>query len=762
MEQQKQIQEVPRWLVAVALFALVFVFYPGHLLNLGAGTDCHGDVELHRAIVSHVTSCYAEGRWNETMAVPWMAPYENTLVMTETFLFPAVAMAPFFRAFENRVAIHDLVTFLGWLLSVLAAYLLARKLRLSRVAALAAVLIVSANPMRLLYMNAFYIQVIFAFLFGLYFLMAYGRTGRTSALAASLAMMLVPAFSSGYLFPIGSIVFLIFFIWTALKKGLWRRKSFWAVGLFFLLVFFLTYLPYVFLVQETLAKFYDPHRLKPLTWLLLLNAFGSNPVHLFLPAQIEAGARPDNHAYLGIVAVVLAGFALVPMFRPSSSPLPPAGNAIRILRRWSIGLSIAGLPIAWLVWNAFWTPVRNPRIDELHALAAGFVVWPLVFRLLVTDVARRFYRLRWDNRFPFMLLILVVFLLISGSYFSVYRDPSHHLVRAVLVNPIGFVFARLPGVSMMRSIPRTVVFLFVGLAMLSGMGLDEIQRRVRRPRLVGLAVLGLLLLDLTPPFAFRDWTKNRQPPQAPAAYQFLAEQPRGAIFAEVPMPDYSAPAKCGGRQIWAIFGTIHHGQRLLTGYSGHDTSHARAYSDLFAARRFDEFYAAVEAGGVTYLVVRKDLPQIPFPEAASPPAPWKLVFEQGDEMVFEHPRPRLQMLGTNVFDRLRFSLPERPGAERELLAYLAPPAPAWFLTNDPVDLQLQWTFTATKGKVFRKEKRSYLKASLYSRDSVFRVAPPFPESVLDVGGQLRVAVPGLGLSAEFTLPPAPNQATKIK
>lgn len=749
---KQPISEIPRWSALAVLLVVIVGFFPGHLLHLGTWADTDSDINLHRAIIHHVVSCYAQGRWDDILTVPWMAPYEDTLLLTETFLFPSILLVPLHPVIKNRVLLHDLVTALGWILSVLAAYLLGRKIGLSRLAALVVVLVVSANPIRLRYMQGFYIHVIFAFLFGLYYLFEYRQSRRLSALAAGLAIMLIPAHSSGYLFPIGTIAYLLILGWVMVEDRLWRKSGFWAVGLFFGAVLVFSYLPYAYLVQQTFADYYDYLRVKPLDFFLLLNAYVSNPFHLLFPYDASPLGRPDNNAYLGVIAVALAGLAVAPLFRRSGDPPPAAGQALAVLRRWLVLLTLAAIPTAFLVWNAYLTPIQNLRMDQVHSLAVGIVLWPLILRLLVTDTMRGFYRRHADERFVWVLLILLIFFLVGGSDFSILRDKATKLLRAVALNPIGYAFSRLPGVDAMRSLPRTVVFLFVGLGVLAGLGLDAIQRKVKRPRALGLAMVCLLFLDVVPPWFVDGWNLNRQVPEVRQAYRYLDQQPPGELFVELPMPDYRAPGGFGW-QVPAVFSTLHHGQRLLSGYSGHATAHGFAYSKLYSARRFDEFFSALEAGGTRYIVSGKHRPGYPLADPPTPPPPWRLVWEQGDERVYGQPNPRVQMLGDHVFRHLKFRLPEGAKSSREVEAFLDLPAPAWFLTQHSRHLFLDWVFETGTGQAVKTSTRVFLQANLYSRDLVDRLEIPFGESTLRNGGRLIVTERDDGVLGDLAVSP---------
>jgi len=693
-------------LALLALAAVIVAVYPGHFLDLGVWRGLQDDNDMHRAVVAHVVRSYQQSDWGDVLTVPWLAPYRQTIFFTETFLLPSLMILPATWVIDNPLLWHDLAAVLGWILSVLIAFALARKLGLSRLAAFAATLIVSLNAMRLPFMKTCFIHAIFLYLAAMWFLFDAAENRRPMRLFIALLLLLLPAYASGYLFPVGAIAFIPFLLYLAIRERWWTSRGFWLALIAAGFIWAISFLPFAHLLNDTFTRFgYDAEWHYWKNGLLLSDFLvsGSHPLlRHFAPDPI-----PNNHhAYLGLIAVVLACIGLFGLRRKEISDADPAW---RVARRWLNLLIAISIPLAVAIWHFYLLPIKNLRPDQQQALAVGFVFWPVMLRLIISDWGRRLLAGWRDVRFWLLVLFLLVLLIAAGPFFSVAIGKYEAIGgRAVLFNPLGYLLAHTPGFTHMRSLPRVIVFAFVGLGLLAGFGLDRL--RAKKGLTLTLLALALLAADTLPVHTFGGWHTDRTNTPMPQSYVDLAHREPGDILFELPAPgvwDF-------GAEIPLVTGTVWHGQRLLTGYSGRFTPHRNVIAELSEQERFTDLYLAINAAGTKYILIRQDLAENrPLPPL--PPAPWQLIADHDGELLFMHPSPQTTMFGAYMLDDLCI----RPAKKsRSVEAYLPDLNRRWFFTDQMQHKRLRWELKLSDSTTTTAVESLRLPASLYCRDAV--------------------------------------------
>ncbi|MDP8222176.1 MAG: hypothetical protein P9L99_02345 [Candidatus Lernaella stagnicola] len=705
--------DLPRWTAALLLVVVAVGFYPYHFRATGKWHSDGGDGNLHRAIIRHVAEAYRDGRFADVLDVPWHAPYTKAIYFTETFQLPGLLTAPVTALSDNPVLPHDLITIMVWALSVLAAYLLARRFGLSRLASLAAVLVISANAIRLRHIYFVAIHAVAAFLFALWFLRGYEKEKRPMQLFLALLVLLLPAFTSGYLFPTGALLFAPFVVWVASPEKLWRRAVFWGPVAAAAVIWAALYLPQAYLYADHLDRFgYGEEKLFWNSGVLLTDFFWSK-LHLLAGQWSQRPILFDHDIYLGFVAVALAVWALFGLAAPRELPRP--SFALTVARRLWFYLLLVGIALAAAVYFGYLFLGGALRVDEVQALIVSFVVWPILFRLLLTDSARRIWAVRYDPRFWFAMLFVLALLVVAGPFFKIETAKFATLRgRAILGNPVGLVMSQLPGFAHMRSLPRVFVFGFVALGMLAGFGLDRLRtRRHGHWWVIGAAVL--LFLDTLPVFFVGEWF-SPVPSEEPApVYDYLAALPPGGTLVELPLGRLADVET----DIPATFATVWHKQRLLAGYSGRVARHRHRLAALYEGGFFRELYEVLSVSGVSTILIHPPAANNKRRTPPEPPPPWRKIYDDGRDRVYRRPPPPVVWRDGRELENAHAALK----GNGDLRLYLPGVRPGWFYTRRAVPLCLKVIAAFQDGSSETEYVRLNLAASLYHSQDIECISP---------------------------------------
>ena len=200
-------------------------------------------------------------------------------------------------------------------------------------------------------------------------------------------------------------------------------------------------------------------------------------------------------------------------------------------------------------------------------------------------------------------------------------------VLMTLPRPLGlwpFVYW-LPVFNFIRVPSRFVMLALLGLAVLSGFGMDLVLMRARgkAAQLAVAAVTGALLVA---EFATMPFDLAPQRVEIPAVDRWLADRPDVRAIAELPE---SNPANISRAERWHTLYMLHstaHWKKTVDGYSGiRPALHQQLYAQLAAFPDSDEGLRTLADLGVTHVVVHLDMwepRERPDIEAALVRSPW--------------------------------------------------------------------------------------------------------------------------------------------
>jgi hypothetical protein len=231
-------------------------------------------------------------------------------------------------------------------------------------------------------------------------------------------------------------------------------------------------------------------------------------------------------------------------------------------------------------WAHRWMHPLIPRWNDV--LFPGFLTTAAAALALV--VARRAGdgRPRDDTAF---------YALLAGLAFWASFGPEAGLYSAL--------YRTVPVFSFLRAPSRFGIMVVLGLAVLGGLGLAELQRR--RGRFGGAAAIVLCILlsaELTT-MPLR-WQRAYQ---VPGEHEALAALPRGAV-AEFPF--YSEPYDYYRHTLYMLLST-YHWQPLLNGYSDHVPREFRELAGTVSRFPSADAFRALDARGVRYVLFHLNL-----------------------------------------------------------------------------------------------------------------------------------------------------------
>lgn len=346
---------------------------------------------------------------------------------------------------------------------------------------------------------------------------------------------------------------------------------------------------------------------------------------------------------LGALAVASASLLLYPLYALSREALGPLAFARSTADTLKYAASIETF-FAANRWNRVWGDLTENFRGDPSNLFPGLVVLLLAaialagLRRDASIEARRFLGAA-------LALALAAGLLALGPEIR-FRGTS------IAPGPFALLRDNVAVFSNIRATGRAGIFFSFGLALLAGYSLNTF----RRTTMLSVAAAAIFLMEARiAPIPTPDWTNVIDSREGvPAVYQWLKEQPRGTVVAELPARgagDYARPAFHDS--IYMVWST-RHGQTLVNGFAGAETP---------LIRRFRETAAA-------------------FPDAAA----LDVMREARTRYVIVHlrgfgpnQRTRLEASATGMQDRVRevarFANGERPETDVDVVYELLEPGP---------------------------------------------------------------------------------------
>jgi len=262
----------------------------------------------------------------------------------------------------------------------------------------------------------------------------------------------------------------------------------------------------------------------------------------------------------GLVAMATAALFLYPLYALSREALGPLGfarsNADTLKYAASLETFLAANRIN-RVWGGL---TENLRSDPSN-LFPGLVV---VLLAAIAVLRLRSLRPEGSRRFGIVLVILG-----TAAALLALGPEIRWRGAALLPGPFALLRDHVSVFSNLRATSRAGIFMAFALAVLAGFGLQSLKR----PALASFLAFTVFMIEARiAPIPTPSWTKvidSSQP--APRVYEWLREQPAGAIVAELPARaagDFSRPAFHDS--IYMVWSTLHW-QRLVNGFAGAET-----------------------------------------------------------------------------------------------------------------------------------------------------------------------------------------------
>jgi hypothetical protein len=295
---------------------------------------------------------------------------------------------------------------------------------------------------------------------------------------------------------------------------------------------------------------------------------------------------------LGAVTVATAAAFLYPLYAMSREALGP----LQFVRSNADTLKYAASLETFFAanrWNRVWGALTENLRGDPSNLFPGLVVVALamvaIFRVrrAVPPEARRFVAV-------LAVLGIAAALLALGPEIR-WRGAS------IAPGPFALLRDHVPVFSNIRATGRAGIFVAFALALLAGQGLQSLKHSALTSM---LALAAFMVEARIAPIPAPSWTNvidSSQP--APRVYQWLKEQPRGAIVAELP----ARPAGDFGRpafhdSIYMVWSTTHW-QPLMNGFAGAETPLVQRFRATAPAFPEAEALDVMKEAGARYVVV---------------------------------------------------------------------------------------------------------------------------------------------------------------
>ncbi|MDP9194729.1 MAG: hypothetical protein M3P06_23780 [Acidobacteriota bacterium] len=518
---------------------------------------------------------------------PMYHPEPLTLAYSEHLTGIAVLMLPFHIAGVEPLALYNLAMLLGFALSGYGAYVLARKFTPSIAASLIAGIFFAFVSFK--FDHLAHLQNVFSGWLPLILaaMIAYWREPSRRNAGLFAAAFVMNGLTNVYymLFVAAAIAMTVLFLLTAAPK---RDRQFWLRALGALAIAGLVLLPFL-LPYRTVSKMYNLKREigEVVTtgwraWLVTTNrsfVYGRLGTPEF---QIT-----ENQLFPGLMALFLAGAAVLLSGAPASSPAGAAASRSRprFLRVLDVSivclalLAILSLMTPRFAITAFGRPlvaVRGPDLPFMLLLVLTLV--RLSIRMphsmggangaTLRDVMAR-------SRFPIEAWMAAVWLL--AGFLGSFGFRSFFFA---------FLFKRIGAFQSIRAAPRFAVIAYVGLAVFVAIGAAAI---ISRRKLMAPLLIALMIVDVWPTVQWEHALSQNTP-----LVRWLAKE-KIAPIVEAPV------------EPWLTFryllGQTTHRQPMLNGTSGFEPPTHRDLKVAWEKREYDTMLGIAEQNGAKLFIV---------------------------------------------------------------------------------------------------------------------------------------------------------------
>ena len=294
----------------------------------------------------------------------------------------------------------------------------------------------------------------------------------------------------------------------------------------------------------------------------------------------------------GIAAVITASFFLYPLYALSREALGP----LRFERSTADTLKYAASLETFLAanrWNRVWGgPTENLRGDPGN-LFPGLVVIALA-ALAIAGLRRRI---------PVEARRFVVGLVVLALASALLALGPEIRFRGATLAPGPFALLRdyVPVFSNIRATGRAGIFLAFPLAVLAGVALQSRRRPALASTIALLAFLFEARIAPIPTPSFTNVIDSRA--ETPKVYQWLREQPKGTIVAELPARPASDLARPAFHDSIYMVWSTRHWQPLVNGFAGVETPLVQRYRATAPSFPEAEALDVIKEAGARYVVV---------------------------------------------------------------------------------------------------------------------------------------------------------------
>jgi len=297
----------------------------------------------------------------------------------------------------------------------------------------------------------------------------------------------------------------------------------------------------------------------------------------------------------GALAAVLAGLALLPVYRMHQSALAPERYA-----RGTEETILYSAPVESFLSTSAWNRVYGEVTDLFRTvgpnnLFPGLVVPGLVLAGVIA--------VRRSRERPSREAIALAALLLAGALVALgprIRAFGHDLGPG----PWALLRDTIPLFQMIRVTSRAGVFLALPLTMLAAMALTRLK-----PKPTALAAIGVIALGetLIAPIPMPQWSKlidTRKDP--PPVYRWIADQPGRDPIVHLPMLDvYGLERRPAFHEsVYMVYSTLHW-KPLVNGYAGIEPKGYVRIRTLARDFPSEESVGALRAVGTRYVVLHR-------------------------------------------------------------------------------------------------------------------------------------------------------------
>ena len=294
----------------------------------------------------------------------------------------------------------------------------------------------------------------------------------------------------------------------------------------------------------------------------------------------------------GIAAVITASFFLYPLYALSREALGP----LRFERSTADTLKYAASLETFLAanrWNRVWGGLTENLRGDPGNLFPGLVVIALA-ALAIAGLRRRI---------PVEARRFVVGLVVLALASALLALGPEIRFRGATLAPGPFALLRdyVPVFSNIRATGRAGIFLAFPLAVLAGVALQSRRRPALASTIALLAFLFEARIAPIPTPSFTNVIDSRA--ETPKVYQWLREQPKGTIVAELPARPASDLARPAFHDSIYMVWSTRHWQPLVNGFAGVETPLVQRYRATAPSFPEAEALDVIKEAGARYVVV---------------------------------------------------------------------------------------------------------------------------------------------------------------